>query len=72
MEKDILFKVSTPIGFDVTVTSDWWNYIVTVKHPTMFRCEMDVQSVLQSPDEIRQSRKDPSVFLFYRAKRSKH
>ena len=28
MKKDILFEVSTPIGFDVTVTSDWWNYIV--------------------------------------------
>jgi hypothetical protein len=71
MKKDILFEVSTPIGFDVTVTSDWWNYIVTVKHPIMFGRELDAQSVLQSPDEIRQSRKEPSVFLFYRAERSK-
>jgi hypothetical protein len=28
--------------------------------------EVDVQTVLQTPDEIRRSRGDPAVFLFYR------
>jgi hypothetical protein len=27
----------------------------------------EVQDVLQSPDEVRQSRSDPAVLLFYRA-----
>ncbi|ADE13477.1 hypothetical protein Nhal_0277 [Nitrosococcus halophilus Nc 4] len=31
--------------------------------------EVDVQHVLQVPDEIRRSRSDPAVFLFYRLER---
>ncbi|ETW92183.1 MAG: hypothetical protein ETSY2_54235 [Candidatus Entotheonella gemina] len=34
----------------------------------MYERETDVQDVLQTPDEIRQSRRDPNVFLFYRLK----
>ena len=71
MKKDILFNVSRPIGFDVTVTNEWWDYIITIKHPIMLGREVDVQSVLQSPDEIRRSLKDLSVFLFYREERPK-
>jgi hypothetical protein len=71
MKEDILFEVSTPIGFDVTITRDRWDFIVTVKHPIMYKRETDVQSILQSPDEIRRSRSDSSVFLFYRAERPK-
>ena len=67
MESDILFEVSTPLGFRVRVTRDYWELIVTVKHPVMRERAIEVQDVLQTPDEIRQSRSDPAVFLFYRA-----
>jgi hypothetical protein len=40
--------------------------IVTVKHPVMQARETAVQAILQAPDEVRRSRSDPAVFLFYR------
>lgn len=67
MESDILFEVSTPLGFRVRVTHGYWEFIVTVKHPVMRERATEVQDVLQTPDEVRQSRSDPAVFLFYRA-----
>jgi hypothetical protein len=67
MEHDILFEVSTPLGFRVRVTRGYWEFMVTVKHPVMRERATEVQDVLQTPDEIRQSRSDPAVFLFYRA-----
>jgi hypothetical protein len=67
MESDILFEVSTPLSFRVRVTRAYWEFIVTVKHPVMRERATEVQDVLQSPDEVRQSRSDPAVFLFYRA-----
>ena len=66
MESDILFEVSTPLGFRVRVTRAYWEFIVTVKHPVMRERATEVQDVLQSPNEVRQSRSDPAVFLFYR------
>jgi hypothetical protein len=65
MESDILFEVPTPLGFRVRVTRSYWEFIVTVKHPVMRERAAEVQAVLQTPDEVRQSRSDPTVFLFY-------
>jgi len=67
MESDILFEVSTPLGFRVRMTRAYWECVVTVKHPVMRERATEVQDVLQTPDEVRQSRSDPAVFLFYRA-----
>ena len=66
MANDILFEVSTPLGFSVRVTRSYWELIVSVKHPVMRAREADVQNVLHKPDEIRRSRSDPAVLLFYR------
>lgn len=42
--KDILFEVTTPLGFRVRVTHGYWDLIVSVKHPVMAgrerMCEM--------------------------------
>jgi hypothetical protein len=67
VDSDILFEVSTPLGFRVRVTRQYWELIVTVKHPVMHARVADVQDTLQAPDEVRRSRSDPSVLLFYRA-----
>jgi len=63
---EILFEVETPLGFRVRVTVDYWRVIVTIKHPVMLGREADIQEVLRNPDEIRLSKKDPSVYLFYK------
>lgn len=54
---EILFEVETPLGFRVRVTVEYWQVIVTIKHPVMLGREADVQDVLQNPDEIRLSKK---------------
>ena len=66
-EAELLFEVVTPLGFRVRVTRGYWDLITTVKHPIMKGREADVRATLADPDEIRQSRSDPNVYLFYKA-----
>jgi hypothetical protein len=68
---DLLFEVMTPLGFRVRVTRGYWDLIVSVKHPVMAGREDDARSALENPDEIRQSRSDEDVYLFYKAEREK-
>ena len=69
MTDELFFEVRTPLGFRVRVTLSYWELIVTIKHPVMYGREADVQNVLRNPDEIRRSRSDPAVYLFYRMER---
>jgi hypothetical protein len=62
----ILFEVKTPLGFVVRTTVGYWNIISTVKHPIMQNRLGDVMQTLILPDEIRVSKNDEKVFLFYR------
>jgi len=66
---EFLFEVLTPIGFRVHVTRARWELIATVKHPAMAGREDDAKETLQHPIEIRQSRSDLSVYLFYKPER---
>lgn len=66
-DADVLFEVGTPLGFRVRVTRARWEFITTIKHPVMFGRELSVRLALERPDEIRQSRGDSEVFLFYKA-----
>jgi len=66
---DWLFDVMTPLDFRVHVTRSYWDVIVTMKHPAMAGREQDVEQTLRNPVEIRVSRIDPSVHLFYRVDR---
>ena len=68
---DILFEVRTPLGFPVRVTRTRWQFIATMKHPVMVGRESSVRLALEIPDEVRQSRIDSEVLLFYRAEGAK-
>ena len=70
-DTEVLFEVRTPLGFSVRVTRARWELISTIKHPAMGGRESSVRSALESPDEIRQSRTDPEVFLFYKAEEAR-
>ena len=70
-EKDALFEVMTPLGFRVRITKTYWELIVTIKHPVMAGREEDVKKTLEQPDEIRQSKSDEMVYLFYKAEQEK-
>ena len=68
---DILFEVRTPLGFSVRVSKHRWELIVTTKHPAMRGRESSVRLALENPDEIRQSRSDSQVLLFYKTEAAK-
>lgn len=70
-EKDILFEAVTPLGFQVRVTKAYWELIVSIKHPVMAGREEDVKDALENPDEIRRSKSDENVYLFYKAEQEK-
>lgn len=59
--------VPRPREDGLEVTQERWKLITTVKHPVMAGRAGDVRTVLENPDEIRESRSDRHVRLFYRA-----
>ena len=64
-----MFDVLTPLGFHVRVTRAYWQIIITIKHPVMAGHEKKVKEVLENPEEIRRSKADSSVYLFYKIQR---
>jgi hypothetical protein len=61
-----LFDTATPIGWRVRTTRAYWEFVVTSKHPALRGRLGDIIRVFADPDQIRQSRRDSSVYLFYR------
>ena len=63
---DILFESDTPLGFRVRVDKARWELIIREKHPAINGRELDGKLALESPHEVRQSKSDISVLLFYK------
>ncbi|MCH9055874.1 envelope fusion protein [Synechococcus sp. PCC 6716] len=63
---ETLFEIVTPLGFSVRTIAEYWQFIVTINHPILFNRLTDVQNTLSHPDEIRLSKTDAQVYLFYR------
>jgi hypothetical protein len=61
-----VFAIATPLGFVVSCSREYWAFIIAQKHPVMSGLEQEVAQALADPDEVRQSRKDSNVYLFYR------
>ena len=66
MPDELLFEVRTALGFIVRLPLTRWQMIVHDKHPVMDGRERDVAEALRLPDEIRRSRHDANVYMFYR------
>ena len=66
MTGKLIFEIATPLGFSVRCTDSYWDFISTEKHPVMKDRINEVKLALSNPDEIRKSKKDSNVFLFYR------
>lgn len=60
------FKVQSKLGILVSTTKTYWDIIAHIKHPAVKGREAEVMQALSLPDEIRISRKDKSVLLFYK------
>jgi len=61
-----LFNVRTPLGFAVRTTADYW-VLLQRKHREVSGRLEDVARCLATPVQVRQSKHDPAVYLFYRA-----
>jgi hypothetical protein len=51
-EKDVLFEVMTPLGFQVRVTHAYWKLIIDIKHPVMAGREEDVRRTWKIPTKF--------------------
>jgi len=62
---ELFFQVETPLGVVIRTTPAYWARIVTFKHPIMRGREETVKRVLRAPTEVRKSKKDGTVHLYY-------
>lgn len=67
----LFFTAPTPLNCNIRVTVAYWNIITQIKHPIMNGQETAVQATLTQPDQIRRSRSDSNVYLFYKLQREK-
>ena len=65
-KNDPFFEILTPLNCTIRVTVAYWEIITQIKHPIIKEQEKLVQETLSQPDEIRRSRSDPNVYLFYK------
>ncbi len=63
---DVYFEVETPLGVRIRTTRVYWKKIIKVKHPIIAKYEAQVKDSLARPDEIRRSRQDSKVYLYYK------
>ncbi|MGK7881461.1 MAG: DUF4258 domain-containing protein [Crocosphaera sp.] len=59
-------EILTPLGIQVRTTLSYWTKIITIKHPIMTGQEDIVKQTLQFPTEIRRSKSDLDVYLYYK------
>src|SRR5487761_605824 len=59
-------SAKSKLGRTIRVTQAYWDYIIGVKHGEVAGLETEVAQALRSPSEVRKSKKDPLVHLYYR------
>lgn len=70
--EDVLFTVKTPLGVTIRTTKAYWESILSTKHPSLQTIAVEkFITCLQGPDQIRRSKHDPLVYLYYK-KLAKH
>ena len=62
----IYFEVRSVLGVKVRTTEDHWKFISEEKHPIIKDYEEEVRETLRNPEEIRKSRRDERVHLYYK------
>ena len=62
----IYFEVASKLNKRVYVTKSRWELIIKTKHLEIEGKEKEVKETLTEPDEIRQSKSDDSVYLYYK------
>ena len=63
---ELQFEVVCVLGKRIAVSESRWEKIVRYKHPAMRGRESEVQQTLADADEVRESKSDATVRLYYR------
>ncbi|MBU3978286.1 DUF4258 domain-containing protein [Patescibacteria group bacterium] len=66
-DSDMLFDVQTRSGVKIRTTKAYWKTISTLKHPSIKKHIGDVKKALANPDQIRRSKQDIRVHLYYKS-----
>jgi hypothetical protein len=62
----IIFEVVTPLKKKIKLIRRIWEVLINLKHLEMRGKENLVLAALENPDEIRRSKTDESVYLYYK------
>ena len=65
MSSEPFFEVVSKLGRRIRTSKSYWDYIVSVKHPSMGGLDGLVKGSLAEPTEVRRSKRDQSVHLHY-------
>lgn len=68
-EEPLYFEVTSILGKRIRTTKLYWEKLVTTKHSRIRGREKDVQEALEKATEVRRSRIDTSVYLYYKKER---
>ncbi len=66
MVEGVYFSIKTPQGITIRTTKTYWLKIIREKHPSIKKYKKQVQEALKNPDEIRESKQDQRVHLYYK------
>jgi hypothetical protein len=62
----ILFEIQTSNGIKIRTTSSYWKKIISFKHPVIANKQNEVKETLKNPEQIRKSKQDSKVLLYYK------
>lgn len=65
MSSEQFFQVVSKLKRRIRISKSYWDYVVNVKHPSLRGMEDLVKKSLAEPIEVRRSKRDSSVHLFY-------
>lgn len=65
MPDTLEFDASTPFGLRVRCSRAHWRFLAGMKPPVLAGRSDEVRRALEFPDQVRRSRSDPAVLLFY-------
>ena len=60
----ILFEVESKLGKRISVTKEYWDFIVS-KHESVKFLKDETKRTLKNPLIVRLSKEDPNVYLYY-------
>jgi len=65
------FEVVSMLGKRIRITKNYWDVISSKKHPSVANMADEARLALINPFEVKRSRQDSNVFLYYRKLNSK-